>query len=121
MSRRGPLIEVLDALPPKTAVDRLRDHAIAQVSQHADQHRAGFSDAAAAFILGYLGQHGPTAGEVLTLRCKDAGITAHDDRAFGGVYMTLSRRGRIVKVGTVRRERGHGTAGGNVWALPEGT
>ena len=71
-------------------------------------------------MLSFLNMHGPTAGEVITMAAKLYGIVPHDDRAFGPVYHGLSRRGQIVKVGTVRRERGHGTSGGNVWALPEG-
>lgn len=95
----------------------LRDAAVRRVVQHAEDQAPGFGVRAAAFILDYLRRHGPTSGEALTLACKAAGIAAHDDRAFGGVYMGLSRRGQIVKVGEVKRARGHNTAGGSVWAV----
>lgn len=60
------------------------------------------------------------ASESLVLSCRAAGIApanGQDDRAFGPVFMALARAGRIQKVGAVRRERGNGTAGGNLWAL----
>lgn len=104
-------------LPPSEAVNERRDDAIRRVAERAEENREGFLDDASAFVLNYLQQHGPTAGEVLTVACKNAGIKPHDDRAFGAVYLRLVRRGQIERVGTVRRERGHGTAGGNVWGL----
>ena len=94
-----------------------RDRALARVSQHAEDAHPGFLERARAFIVAYLQEHGPTPGEVLTLACKAAGIRSHDDRAFGAVYLGLARAGRIKKVGTVPRMRGHKTAGGNVWDL----
>lgn len=99
--------------PP--AVDAARDDAMARVADNAEERAPGFADDAMHFVLWYLRKHGPTSGEVLSLQCKLAGIVPHDDRAFGPVYMALSRRGLIEKAGMVRRERGHGTAGGNVW------
>jgi hypothetical protein len=91
----------------------MRDAAMAQVAARAEP----IFDAAGAarFILAYLQHYGPTAGEVLTMACKADGFIPHDDRAFGPVYFALVRRGQIAKVGTVKRLRGHGTAGGNVW------
>jgi hypothetical protein len=78
-----------------------------------------FRDDVRAFVLKYLRERGPTSAEVLTLAAKEAGILPpRDDRAFGGIYLGLARRGRIVKAGTVRRTRGHGTTGGNIWRLP---
>jgi len=94
-----------------------RDRAIAQVADAAEQRRPAFLDDARAFVLAYLAAHGPTAGELLSEACKTAGIRPHDDRAFGPVYFGLARAGRIVKVGSARRRRGHLTTGGNVWAL----
>lgn len=94
-----------------------RDRALQRVAQTAEDRHPGFGPRAAAVIVAHLEQHGPTPGERLTEACKAAGIVPDDDRAFGPVYMGLVRRGQIEKVGTVRRERGHGTAGGNVWAI----
>lgn len=99
------------------AVDAMRDEAMARVGDNAEVRSPGFADEATHFVLWYLRKNGPTSGEVLSLKCKQAGIVPHDDRAFGPIYMSLSRKGFIEKAGMVRRERGHGTAGGNVWRL----
>jgi len=104
-------------LPARAAVDAARDKAMASIGSKAEDRSPGFHERARAFVLGYLARYGPTPGEILTLRCRDAGIVPHDDRAFGPVYFTLSREGAIAKIGEVRRERGHGTAGGSIWAL----
>lgn len=89
------------------------------VAQHAEEVRPGFSAQVRAFVLAYLGSHGPSSSERLTIACRAAGITPHDDRAFGGVYYGLARAGRIVKVGDCKRVyRGHGTSGGSIWSLP---
>ena len=94
-----------------------RDGAMASVAANAEEACEDFADRACACVLEYLRRHGPTPGEVLTDACLIAGIVPHDTRAFGPVYMRLSRRGLIVKAGTCIRRRGHGTAGGHVWAL----
>jgi hypothetical protein len=111
------LFDGTPAPTPRQRVNRERDAAMQRVAERAEQARAAFLASARAFVRRYLAEHGPTSGEVLSLKCKASGITPHDDRAFGPVYFGLSREGVIEKVGTVRRERGHGTAGGNVWAL----
>lgn len=72
--------------------------------------------AAMAFVLAYLARHGPTPGEVLVTEASRA-YPPHDARAFGAVFMTLSRRRLIEKCGTCVRAKGHGTAGGIVWRL----
>lgn len=116
-----PLFEIEP--PPVSArqrVNQLRDEAMRRVAENAEARRAQFAEDARAFVLKYLREHGATAGEQITLACKDAGIVPHDDRAFGPVYFGLRRRGLITIVGECRRERGHGTRGGNVWALVEG-
>lgn len=102
---------------PRRSVNRQRDEAMARVAQLAEERRRRFLVDAKAFVVGYLQEHGPTSGEALTTACKAANVVPHDDRAFGPVYMQLARDGSIEKVGMVRRERGHGTAGGNLWAL----
>jgi len=99
-----------------TTVTRLRDRAMQQVGQHAEDYEPGFGSRAADLILRLL-ESGPMSGEDLSLACKQAGIMAHDDRAYGVPIMKLARRGLIEKCGTVRRKRGHGTSGGNVWKL----
>lgn len=93
-----------------------RDAAIEQVSKTAGEV---FREAAQLFIYGYLRQHGPTPGETIADECIKAGIEPRDHRHFGPVYLALSKRGIIRKVGTCLRRKGHATSGGNVWGLVE--
>ncbi len=88
-------------------------------AQKAERLAEGFTERASAFVLGYLREHGATAGEVITDAAVLAGITAHDTRAFGPVYASLARKGLIVTVGYCMRRRGHGTSGGRVWGLAQ--
>lgn len=69
------------------------------------------------FVLDQLRQHGPSSGEDLTDAAKAAGITPPDDRAFGAVFSFLSRKRAIEPAGFCERRKGHGTAGGRIWAL----
>lgn len=104
----------------QTTIDQAiaeRDAALKAVEKSAGP---AFLDRACFHVLMYLKEHGPTAGEDLTDACHRAGIVPHSDKAFGNVYLRLSRRGLIQKCGTVARKRGHMTAGGNVWGLKEG-
>lgn len=94
--------------------------AIAQGAERAETVCENFSERAITFVWKCLLARGPMSSEKLTAACKEIGIIPHDDRAFGSVYQTLSRRGLIVKAGTCARERGHGTSGGIVWKLKEG-
>jgi len=105
------------ALPDRATVRALRDDAMTRVESKAERVHPAFADEARAFVLRYLREHGPTDAERLSIACKRAGIVPHDDRAFGPVYFNLARKGLIAKVGSARRTRGHGTAGGNVWAV----
>lgn len=100
-------------------VDAQRDQALEAVETAAERARRMFAADAGAFVVRYLQVHGPTSAEVLTRQCRASGIVPHDDRAFGPVYMRLARLNVIEKVGAVRRERGHGTSGGNIWRLCE--
>lgn len=98
------------------------DHAIAQrdaaLAHHAAVNGKEFGERSRAFILAHLRTHGPTSGEALVIACKAAGIVpVKDDRAFGGSFLSLSKRGLIVKAGECKRTRGHATAGGIVWML----
>ena len=97
-----------------------RDQAIKQVEQHAEADVPDFIERACAFVVGYLRDHGPTPGEIITAACVDAGISPSELRAFGPVYQRLSRQKVIVVTGTCQRRRGHMTAGGNVWGLAAG-
>lgn len=93
----------------------VRDIKIAQVSKNAGED---FGERARAFVLAFLREHGPSSGEAITDACKVHGIVPHDDRAFGGCFMSLSKRGMIVKAGLCQRVKGHATSGGNIWAIP---
>lgn len=76
----------------------------------------GFLKRAGEFVLHFLAG-GPMSSEDLTDACKAAGIVPAEDRHFGVVYATLSRRGQIVKAGVCDRRKGNGTTGGNIWKL----
>jgi len=91
-----------------------RNEAMASVETHAG---APFREQAQQFVLDYLKAHGATSGEDITNACVASGIKPHDDRSFGVVFMVLSKRGDIFKVGTCQRVKGHGTSGGNIWDL----
>ena len=69
------------------------------------------------FVLRHLARHGDMSGEALTEAARDAGFIPHDDRAFGAVFGSLSRRGLIRCAGFCARKRGHGTAGGRIWSV----
>jgi hypothetical protein len=105
---------------PKEIANTLRDQGMSDVAVKAQDERPRFHQQAVDFVLWFLDRFGPAPGEHITDACKRAGIQPHDDRAFGPVYMALARQKRIEKIGSVRRERGHGTSGGNIWALKVG-
>jgi hypothetical protein len=65
----------------------------------------------------YLAEHGPASSEEMVDALKARGLAPQDDRAFGGAFIALSRKGEIVKHGACLRRKGHLTAGGVVWAL----
>lgn len=118
----GPLFQWKPAtpepsLPTEPEWRAARNEAMEQVEEHAGP---SFADQAHALIVKLLRERGPQSGEALSMACRAAGVTPHDDRAFGPVYLRLVRAGTIEKCGTVARRRGHGTAGGNVWRLAGG-
>lgn len=55
-------------------------------------------------------------GEDLVNEMKVAGIRPPDDRAFGPVFLRAIRAEVLEPVGFVPRVKGHGTAGGRVYA-----
>lgn len=83
-----------------------------------------FGARAYAFIVAYVREQsakmGGVPGEQVTLAARAAGIAPKDDRAFGAVYAKAIRSGEIRVVGTCPRVRGHGTAGGRLYASGHG-
>ena len=76
-----------------------------------------FGQRAYDFIVNYIREHGPVPGEAVTLAARCAGIKpAKDDRAFGFVYAKALRNEDIKVVDSTFRVRGHGSAGGKVYA-----
>lgn len=94
-----------------------RDEALERVEAKATSDDPTFMQRATAFVLKYLGERGEASGEKITDACVAAGIEPENHKAFGAVYMTLARSGRIVKVGMCPREKGHGSGGANIWRL----
>lgn len=86
----------------------------------AEQQDPEFKVKALEFIVGYIRQQGEATGESATLAAVLAGIKPHDQRAFGPVYQTAIKRGLIRVIGYVPRVRGHGSAGGKLYAAGEG-
>jgi hypothetical protein len=111
-----PVAQRQDSTPsPEVAKELGRLHArVAELSS------GSFPTHARQYVIRYLEQHGQCSTELLTDACKLAGIrppAPKDDRAFGGVYLSLLNDRTITKVGTCPRSKGHGTGGGNVVAL----
>jgi len=44
-------------------------------------------------------------------------FSERDARAFGGVFLSLSRRGVIERRGFALRRKGHNTPGASIWTL----
>lgn len=105
---------------PPSAVARARaagDEAGERAAKRAERQDAAFRDRAAVFVTDYLRAHSTASSEDITDAAKCAGIVPPDDRAFGPVYASLARRGRIAFAGYCVRRKGHGTAGGRLWSL----
>jgi hypothetical protein len=85
--------------------DAPRQAQIAAVAAKAESQ--GFdSTAAEAAVLAYL-TTGESSAENIVAACKRAGHVPHDDRAFGKIFASLSRRGVIVKAGSTPRYNGN--------------
>lgn len=95
-----------------------RDESLTAVMANVQGQTPGFAQDAADFVLRYLATHEEATGEQLSDAAKAAGIVpSTTDKAFGGVYRSLSHRGLIEKCGLAVRTKGHGTSGGNIWRL----
>jgi hypothetical protein len=104
--------------PPTKLEEARRDGELGmrRAADRAERKAPGFGDRARAFAVEFLKKYGTASSESITNACKAAGITPEsDDRAFGGVYFSLARRGYITYVGPCTRTRGHGTGGGRLY------
>lgn len=100
---------------------RLGEQASQAALDRVEQDDPTFGTRAYAFIVSYVREHGPVPGEAVTLAARCAGITpAKDDRAFGAIYAKALRNQDIRVVDSTNRVRGHGSAGGKVYAAGKG-
>ena len=98
---------------------KLGHEAAARAEARANDDAPGFSDAALEHIRAAMEALAPGAtvrGEDLVNAAKSAGIRPPDDRAFGAVFYKAIRLGYIEAVGFAPRVKGHGTAGGRIYA-----
>jgi len=99
--------------PPMEVAIRQRDTAMLVVQVNAGEE---FSRKAREHIVAYLKANGSASGEDLTDSCKAADIVPHNDKAFGPVYMSLSRAGVIEKdMSTPPGPRRKGHCSGVAW------
>jgi hypothetical protein len=82
----------------------------------AEAENPSFTQEALDFIVTYIRDHGETPGESVTLAAVKAGIAPPDQRAFGPIYAMALRRELIHVVRFIPRVRGHGSAGGKLYA-----
>lgn len=119
----APLIthEATESLP-LFELARRRGHAAADACSSKAERTSAFDAAAAkAEVLAVLSASArPMTGEELVDHCQRVGLVPHDPRAFGGVFLALSRRGQIKAVGFAPRRKGHGTAGARLWEATDG-
>lgn len=90
-----------------------------RAEQRANENAPGFSERAIEHVRQAMlaSPAGTTMrGEDLVNGAKLAGIRPPDDRAFGPVFAKAIREGLIEPVGFAPRVKGHGTAGGRVYA-----
>lgn len=103
----------------REALDRARAAGLKAAecgADNAEQFDAQFREKALTFIVAHISQHAPVSGESTTLAAVLAGIRPRDDRHFGAVFQKALREKRIYVVGEVQRLRGHGSAGGKLYA-----
>ena len=100
--------------PTIERASQLRDQAL---FHHEVTAGHNFIKDATNIIIARLMLEGTMSSENLVDACKRAFIMPHDDRAFGAVFASLSRAGKIEKSGYCQRRKGHATSGGIIWRL----
>lgn len=113
----APLQDLPLFAPRLSEAATARDEALRNVTARAERSDVLFLERARKFVLFYLSRCGEASSEEITDAAKANGIRPPDDRAFGPVYLSLSRRGLIVKAGVCLRKKGHLTSGGTLWRL----
>lgn len=102
---------------------KLGAEAAQKAADRADSEGPGFSERALEHIRQTMSRAAPDErirGEDIVNLAKVAGIRPPDDRAFGSIFAKAIRDGIIKPVGFAPRVKGHGTAGGRVYARGEG-
>lgn len=102
---------------------KLGHEAAARAEDRANAAEAGFSGRALEHIRTTMASAPPDVslrGEDIVNAAKVSGIRPPDDRAFGAVFSKAIRLGYITPVGYAPRVKGHGTAGGRVYARGSG-
>lgn len=112
----------IDFAPRVAFARRLGEIAGERSRAKADEVCPGFTERAYDFIANYAAttSQATFSGEDLTNCMKAFGIVPHDDRSFGAIYAKAIRHGVIHVVGYVPRLKGHGTAGGRLYASGRG-
>lgn len=80
--------------PPMAVAVKKRDIGMLKVAVNAGEE---FGRKARAFVIEFLRKNGSATGEDITDAGKAAGIIPHNDKAWGPVYMALSRSKTIAK------------------------
>lgn len=107
----------IDFAPRARVARRLGQEGADAALEKARQVDPTFAPRAYAFIERTMGPGQTIHGEELTNAIKVAAIVPpNDDRAFGGVFVWARKAVLIVQVGTSSRLKGHGTAGGRIYA-----
>lgn len=91
-----------------------RDRGMALVERNAGKK---FRIEATQFVRNYLSDGRHEVGEIIVDAAKEAGIKPHNDKAFGPVFMMMSRSGEIIRVGFKPRRKGHLAPGASIWRL----
>lgn len=112
-------------MPPIPFITRTRmarklgQEAAVRAEDRANEDAPGFSERALEHIRQTMVAAPADArlrGEDIVNSAKIAGIRPPDDRAFGAIFAKAIRDGLIEPVGYAPRTKGHGTAGGRVYA-----